>query len=412
MRRVVITGLGAIGPNGHTAPSTWEGMRDGVSGITPLDLPEPERLVVRIGGQVKGFDAREAVGRKEAKRMDRFMHFAVVASEEAWRDAGLEGSDFDPVRLGCYIGTAVGGLGEIIDGGRRYAEMGIRGLGPFYIPRALTNLGTGHVSMRLNLQGPSLCVSTACATGNHSIGEALRAIQYGDADIILAGGAEASLLPLCLEGFAVMKALSRRNDDPQAASRPFDADRDGFVMGEGAGILVLEELEHAKARGARIYAELSSYAMTSDAHHLTAPAPRGAGAARCMQLALDRAGLNPQDVDYINAHGTSTPINDRSESQAIGDVFGDHAARLMISSTKSVTGHLLGAAGGVEAVATAMALYTQTVPPTANWETRDPECPWDYVPKTARETPVRAAISNSFGFGGTNATLAFRRFEG
>ncbi len=411
MRRVVITGVGALSPCGSTAGATWDAMVAGRSGIDVLKNVPVDGLPVRIGGEVKDFDANEALGRRLAKRMDRFCQFGVVAGEEAWRDAGLENFDGDSTRMGVYIGTGVGGLGEIIDAQKSFDARGPRGLSPFFVLRTLTNLAAGHLSMRLNLQGPSLCVSTACATGNHSIGEAMRAIQLDDADVIIAGGAEAPLLPTCLSGFAVMKALSRNNDNPAQASRPFDADRNGFVMGEGSGVLVVEELEHAKARGARIYCELVGYALNSDAHHITAPAPRGAGAARCMALALKRGRVNPEDVIYINAHGTSTPLNDKSESEAIQDVFEEHAFKLMVSSTKSVTGHLLGAAGGVEAVACALAVHQGLVPPTANWTTRDPACPLDYVPGDAREASVGVALSNAFGFGGTNATLVFRRFE-
>lgn len=411
VRRVVITGLGAVTPCGNDVASTWAAMRDGRSGVAEVSRFDPATLPVRIAAEVKGFDGDQILGRKLAKRLDLFAQYAMVATREACAHAGIAPFDEGNPRLGVYVGTGIGGLQEIVAGARLYDQQGIKGLSPFFIPRALTNLAGGHIAIAYGAQGPSLCVTTACATGNHSIGEAWRAIRYDEADIVIAGGAEAAITPVGLAGFMVMRALSKRNDDPATASRPFDAQRDGFVMGEGAGIVILEELEHARRRGVRILAELVGYALTNDAWHDTAPAPGGAGAVRCMRLALASAGLAPDSVDYINAHGTSTPQNDSTETQAIKTVFGDHARRLEISSTKSVTGHLLGAAGGVEAVAAVQACATGIVPPTANLTNPDPECDLDYVPFECRASNPRVVLSNAFGFGGTNATLVFRRWE-
>ncbi|MFN7144353.1 MAG: beta-ketoacyl-ACP synthase II, partial [Myxococcota bacterium] len=355
-RRVVITGLGAVTPCGLDVPSTWAAMCEARSGVGTLTRFDASSFPVRIAAEVEGFDGEALLGRKLAKRLDLFAQYAMVATNEACRHAGITPSSEGDPRAGVYVGTGIGGLQEIVLGASLFNEEGYRGLSPFFIPRALTNLAAGHIAIEYGAQGPSLCVTTACATGNHSIGEAWRAIRYGDADVVIAGGAEAAITPVGIAGFMVMKALSKRNDDPTTACRPFDADRDGFVMGEGAGIVVLEELEHAKARGAKILAELVGYALTNDAYHDTAPAPGGAGAVRCMRLALQSGGVDPTEVDYINAHGTSTPQNDASETQAIKTVFGDHARKLAISSTKGVTGHLLGAAGGVEAVASVLAL--------------------------------------------------------
>jgi 3-oxoacyl-[acyl-carrier-protein] synthase II len=381
--------------------------RSGVGLVTRFDASS---FPVRIAAEVKGFDGDALLGRKMVKRLDLFAQYAMVATREACTHAGLAPSDGDP-RVGVYVGTGIGGLQEIVLGARMYETEGYRGLSPFFIPRALTNLAAGHIAIAYGAQGPSLCVTTACATGNHSIGEAWRAIRLGDADVVIAGGAEAAITPVGIAGFMVMKALSKRNDDPGTACRPFDAERDGFVMGEGAGIVILEELEHARARGVEILAELVGYGLTNDAWHDTAPAPGGAGAVRCMRLALASGAVDPTEVDYINAHGTSTPQNDSTETQAIKTVFGDHARRLMISSTKGVTGHLLGAAGGVEAVAAVRALHSGVVPPTANLTNPDPECDLDYVPGEARKANPRVVVSNAFGFGGTNASLVFRRWE-
>lgn len=411
MRRVVITGLGAVTPCGNNVADTWAAMLERRSGVGPVRKFDASPYPVRIAAEVKGFDAEALLGKKQARRMDVFTQYAVVASMEAMAQAGLAGweAEGNPM-AGVYVGTGIGGLNEIITGDRLFEQQGFKGLSPFFIPRALTNMAGGQIAQLFGMQGPSLCVSTACATGNHSIGEAWRCIRAGDADVILAGGAEAAVNPLGLCGFAVMRALSRRNDDPAGASRPFDRDRDGFVMGEGAGVLVLEELEHARARGAAILAELVGYGLSNDAHHDTAPAPGGAGAVRCMRMALRSAGLTPERVGYVNAHGTSTSFNDASETQAIKTVFGDHARRLAVSSTKSVTGHLLGAAGGVEAVASVMALSTGWLPPTANLQNPDPECDLDYVPE-ARKADPEVALSNAFGFGGANASLIFKRYD-
>ncbi len=410
-RRVVITGLGAVTPCGLDVPSTWAAMLEARSGVGLLTRFDASSFPVRIAAEVKGFDGEGLLGRKLAKRLDLFAQYALVATNEACRNAGIAPrSEGDP-RFGVYVGTGIGGLQEIVNGAVLFEKEGYRGLSPFFIPRALTNLAAGHIAIEYGAQGPSLCVTTACATGNHSIGEAWRAIRLGEADVIVAGGAEAAITPVGIAGFMVMKALSKRNDDPATSCRPFDAERDGFVMGEGAGIVVLEELEHARARGATILAELVGYALTNDAYHDTAPAPGGAGAVRCMQLALRSGGVDPTEVDYINAHGTSTPQNDASETQAIKTVFGDYARSLAISSTKGVTGHLLGAAGGVEAVASVLALHTGVIPPTANLVNPDPACDLDYVPKSARESRPRIVVSNAFGFGGTNASLVFRRWE-
>ena len=381
----------------------------GVSGIGPITRFDCSGWPVRMAGEVDDFDPVELLGRRQAKRMDPFMQYAAVAADEALADSGLDMSALDPERVGAYVGTGVGGLTELLSGHEDYVREGPRGVSPFYIPRSLTNLAAGWIAMRLGAKGPNLAVTTACASGNHSIGEAGRAIRAGDADVIFAGGAEAPIYSAAVAGFMVMKALSKSSDDPARASRPFDARRDGFVMGEGAGILVLEDFDHARARGARIYAELTGYGLSCDAHHLTAPAPRGEGAARCMRMALRNGGRPLDEVAYVNAHGTSTPQNDRTETQALHDVFGDHAHKLMVSSTKSVTGHLLGAAGGVESIATILAIHEGIVPPTATWEERDPECDLDYVPREARSARVDHALCNSFGFGGTNATLLFSR---
>jgi len=409
----VVTGLGTINPCGNSTETTWSAVTEGRSGIDLITAFDTAEWPVRIAGEVSGFDPTEALGRRAAKRMDRFMQFAVVASKEALADAGLEaGDDVLGDRMGIYVGSGIGGIAELVDGAEGMVERGYKGLSPFFIPRVLTNLAAGHIAMELGARGPSLCVSTACATGNHSIGEALHAIRDGAADVILAGGAEAAVLPIGIGGFMVMKALSKRNDDPQGASRPFDQDRSGFVMGEGAGVVVLEELEHAKQRGARIYCEVLGYGLTNDAFHITQPPPGHAGAVRCMRAALADAKIEPEAVTYINAHGTSTDANDRNESIGIREVFGAHADALMVSSSKSMSGHLLGAAGGLEAVVTAKAIHHGVVPPTINHHTPGEGCDLDYVPNVARDARVDVAVSNSFGFGGTNAVLVFRRFDG
>lgn len=415
MRRVVVTGLGAVSPCGADAGSTWDGVIAGRSGVGPLTAFDASDWAVRIAAQADDFDPGVVLDRRQVRRHDRFSQFAMAACLEAARHAGFgDGFGHDErlsERTGVYLGSGIGGIGEIETGSVALQDRGPKGLSAFFIPRSLGNLASGQVAIALQARGPSLNVSTACATGNHSIGEAARAIRAGDADVILAGGAEAPITPVSLAGFMVMRALSKHNEDPGMASRPFDAARDGFVMGEGAGVVVLEEYEHAKARGADILAELVGYGLTTDAHHITAPAPGHAGAVRCMRLALANGKVDPQEVDYINAHGTSTPVNDPAEVAAIKTVFGDHARSLMVSSTKSVTGHLLGAAGGLEAVLTVRAMREGLVPPTATLRDPDPACDLDHVPGLAREARVRVAVSNAFGFGGTNAVLVFRSLD-
>jgi 3-oxoacyl-[acyl-carrier-protein] synthase II len=383
----------------------------GVSAVAPISSFDATGWPVRIAAEVRDFDPVARFGRLEARRMDRFSAFARAAAEEAVADARLDLPGPEPERVGVYIGTGIGGIGNLFEASRTFLTEGPRSLSPFFLPRVLANMAAAQVAIRYGARGPSLCVDTACAAGAHALGEAWRALRAGDADVILAGGAEAAVTPLSVAGFMAMKALSRRNDDPTHASRPFDAGRDGFVLGEGAAVLVLEDWEHAVRRGARIHAELVGYALTCDAWHLTAPDPEGDGAARCMALALGAAGLRPADIDYVNAHGTSTPANDVLETRAIRRVFGQHADRLAVSSTKSVTGHLLGAAGALEALATVLTLREGIVPPTSTLEQPDPECDLDYVPGTARQASVRAALTNSFAFGGTNACLALRRSE-
>ena len=383
----------------------------GRAGTAKVGRWDPSGLPVQIAAEVKGFTPDLRIDKKMIRRLDLFAQYAMYAADEALQDAGIAPSESGDPRLGVYVGTGIGGLQEIVNGSRLFDAQGWKGLSPFFIPRALTNLAGGQIAIRYGAQGPSLCVTTACATGNHAIGEAWRVIRDDDADVVIAGGCEAAITPVGLSGFMVMRALSKRNDDPATASRPFDKGRDGFVMGEGAGILVLEELDHARTRGAKIYAEVIGYGLNNDAFHDTAPSPGGAGAARCMQMALRSAKIAATDVDYINAHGTSTPQNDVSETHAVKSVFGEHARQLWVSSTKGVTGHLLGAAGGVESVASVLALKTGIIPPTANLFEPDPECDLDYVPLVARERSVRHVVSNSFGFGGVNATLVFRRFD-
>jgi 3-oxoacyl-[acyl-carrier-protein] synthase II len=409
--RVVVTGLGAVTPVGNSVPEYWAALCEGRSGIGPITHFDASRLDTRIAGEVKGFDPTRFFEKKDVKKMDRFIHLAVAAGIEAAEDAKADFAQVDSTRAGCLIGSGIGGIQTIIEWHKILLDRGPGRISPFFVPSLIANMASGQLSIRYRLKGPNSAVSTACATGNHAIGDAFKVIQRGDADLMLAGGSEAILIELCVAGFSNMKALSTRNDEPARASRPFDADRDGFVPGEGAGVIVLESLEHARRRGARIYAEIVGYGMTADAHHMTAPDPEGDGAMRAMAGALRDAGLAPEAVGYINAHGTSTPYNDRTETQAIKRVFGDHAHRLAVSSTKSMIGHLLGAAGGVEAVATVLALHQGILPPTINYDTPDPECDLDYVPNVARKAEVEVALSNGFGFGGTNATLAFRRFR-
>lgn len=410
-RRVVITGLGLITPLGIGVDASWKAFIEGRSGVGRITCFDASDLPVQIAAEVKDFDPSLYIEQKEIKKMDRFIHFAVAASTMAIDDSGLKITDENSERVGVIIGSGIGGLPAIEHYHRVYLEKGYRRITPFFIPMLIINLASGQVSIRFGAKGPNSAVATACATGSHAIGDAFRIIQRGDADVMIAGGTESVITPLAIGGFAVMKALSSRNNEPERASRPFDADRDGFVMGEGAGVVVLESLESAKARGARIYAEVVGYGMTSDAYHITAPVPGGEGAATCMNLALKDAGVLPDVVDYINAHGTSTKYGDEIETAAIKKVFGDHAYRLAVSSTKSMTGHLLGAAGGVEAVVTVLSIYNNLIPPTINLDSPDPECDLDYVPNKARHRNINFALSNSFGFGGTNACLLFRKYR-
>ena len=409
--RVVVTGLGAVTPVGNSVPDYWRAICEGRSGVGPITRFDPKRLDARIAAEVKGFDPLRVIEKKELKKLDLFIQYALAAGVEAVEDAKIDFTQVDPTRAGALVGSGIGGILSILEWHKVLLERGPSRISPFFVPSLIVNMAAGQLSIRYKLKGPNSAVVTACATGNHAIGDAFKIIQRGDADLMVAGGSEAIIDELTIGGFAQMKALSTRNDEPQRASRPFDADRDGFVPGEGAGIVVLENAELARRRGARIYAEIAGYGMTSDAYHMTAPDPEGDGAVRAMTTALRDGGLRPEDVGYINAHGTSTPYNDKTETLAIKQVFGDHARRLAVSSTKSMTGHLLGAAGGVEAVATVLALHQGILPPTINYETPDPECDLDYVPNAARKVQVDAALSNGFGFGGTNATLAFRRWH-
>jgi 3-oxoacyl-[acyl-carrier-protein] synthase II len=407
-RRVVVTGMGIISPVGVGMAAAWENILAGRSGITRITRFDASAFASQIAGEVKHFDVTEHLSGKEARRYDTFIHYGLVATMEAIKDAGLEGYPGDLERVGVCIGSGIGGLPMIEDTAKAYFEGGPRKISPFFVPGSIINMIAGLVSIQYGYKGPNLATVTACSTANHSFGEAARLIEYGDADIMVAGGAESTISPLGVGGFCAARALSTRNDDPATASRPWDIDRDGFVLGEGAGVLVLEELEHAKIRGARILCELAGYGMSADAHHITAPPEDGAGAARSMANALRNSGLNTTDIDYINAHGTSTPLGDLAECIAVKRCFGDHAAKLALSSTKSMTGHLLGAAAAIEAVFTVLALRDQVAPPTVNLFHQDPRCDLDFVPNTARPMPIRAALSNSFGFGGTNATIAFR----
>jgi len=411
-RRVVLTGLGALSPVGNTTEEFWSALTHGKSGIGPITRFDASKYPTRIAGEVRGFDETRYVDKKEARRLDPYLKYAIATSVMAVEDSALDTGKIDATRFGVCIGSGIGGITTLIEGEDVRREKGPDRVSPFVVPMLIINMAAGLVSMRFGAKGPNSSVVTACATGNHAIGDAYKIIQRGDADVMIAGGAEAMIVPLTIAGFCSMKAMSTRNDEPTRASRPFDAGRDGFVCGEGAGIVVLEALEHAVRREARIYAEIVGYGLTGDAHHMTAPDPEGDGAARAMQMALRDASVDPSVVGYINAHGTSTPYNDKFETIAIKRVFGEHARKVPVSSTKSMTGHLLGAAGGVEAVATALALHHGLLPPTINYDTPDPDCDLDYVPNQARKVDVEYALSNAFGFGGTNATLAFRRYRG
>ncbi|MBF0626430.1 MAG: beta-ketoacyl-ACP synthase II [Magnetococcales bacterium] len=411
-RRVVITGVGLVTPLGTGNEKTWNALLAGQSGIGPITRFDATDYACRIAGECKDFEASDWIPQKEVKKMDLFIHFGVAAATLAWRDSGLDVSqDETSFRRGSIIGSGIGGLISIQNQAFLVKERGPRRISPFFIPMSLINLISGQVALLFNLKGPNHAVSTACATGAHSIGDATNLIRRNAADVMLAGGAEAAICELGIGGFAAAKALSTRNDNPQAASRPWDRDRDGFVQGEGSGVVVLEELGHARQRGARIYAEVCGYGLSGDAHHITAPDPDGDGARRCMIAALQDSGIALEQVGYINAHGTSTPLGDVVETMAVKKVFGPHAGKLMMSSTKSITGHLLGAAGGVEAIFTALALYHGVIPPTLNLDHPDSDCDLDYVPHTARNVPIEAAMSNSFGFGGTNASLVLKRFS-
>lgn len=409
-RRIVVTGLGLVTPLGTGVDKTWAALCAGQSGIGRITKFDPAAYDAQIAGEVRDFDPAQFIEKKEIKKMDTFIHYAVGAAQLAVDDAGLKVAPEEATKVGVYIGSGIGGLGSIEHYHEVLKEKGPGRVSPFFIPMTIINLASGQVAIRIGAKGPNSCAVTACATGNHCIGDAFRLIQHGNADVMVAGGAEAAITPLGVAGFAAAKALSFRNDEPARASRPFDKDRDGFVLGEGAGVVVLEELEHARRRGARIYAELIGYGMNSDAYHITAPPEEGEGAVRCMELALKDAGIAKDQIGYINAHGTST-MADAIETRAIKQVFGEQAYKIPVSSTKSMTGHLLGAAGGIEAVFSILALHHGLLPPTINLENPDPACDLDYVPNAARAVPIKTALSNSFGFGGVNACLIFRRLE-
>jgi 3-oxoacyl-[acyl-carrier-protein] synthase II len=408
-RRVVITGLGIVAPVGIGIPAAWDAIVAGRSGIGPVTRFDASGFASRVVGEVKGFDPANYLNPKEARRMDTFIQYGMAAGIEAFKDSGLEVTEANAERIGVNIGSGMGGLPLIESTHDDYLAGGPRKISPFFVPATIINMVAGNLSILYGLKGPNLAMVTACTTATHCVGESARIIEYGDADVMIAGGAESTITHLALGGFGSAKALSTRNDDPERASRPWDRDRDGFVLAEGAGVLVLEEYEHAKARGARIYAEVAGYGMSGDAHHMTAPLEDGSGAARCMVNALRNAGVNPDQVDYINAHGTSTPLGDKAETVAVKRALGEHAFKTAVNSTKSMTGHLLGAAGGVEAVFSALAVHHQISPPTINLDNPGEGCDLDYVPNTARNMKIDVALSNSFGFGGTNGTLVFRR---
>jgi 3-oxoacyl-[acyl-carrier-protein] synthase II len=409
-RRVVITGLGVVTPIGSDVPTFWRNLTAGKSGISHIDSFDVSEYPARIAGIVRDFEPEKYIDRKEVRRLDRFTQFAVGAALDALADSKLKITEENAHTVGVYIGSGIGGIHTLLDNYRTLMERGPKRVSPFVVPMMIANIGSGQVSIMTGAKGPNSSPISACATGTHAIGDAFKMIQRGDAEAMIAGGAEAAIVDLSLAGFGNAKALSTRNDEPERASRPFDSNRDGFVMAEGAGVMILESLDHALARGAHIYAEVIGYGMSGDAYHVTASEPEGLGASRAMQSALQDAGISPEDVQYINAHGTSTDVGDRSETNAIKKVFGDHAYKLAVSSIKSMTGHLLGAAGGVEAITIAKVLEDGIMPPTINYETPDPECDLDYVPNVARKFPVQVAISNSFGFGGHNAVIALRKY--
>lgn len=410
-KRVVITGLGAITPIGIGKDPFWKALLEGQSGVGPITHFDPSEYTTQFAGEVKEFDATEYMDKKKAKRMDRVTQFAVAATKMAFDDSKIDLDKEDRTRIGTIIGTGIGGISTLHEQYKLLFEKGPSRISPFFIPLMISNMPSGVTSITYGLQGICTCVATACATGTNAIGDAFKVIQRGDADVMVAGGTEACISPAAVAGFCAMKALSTRNDEPQKASRPFEKDRNGFVMGEGAGIVILETLDHALARGASIYAEISGYGSNADAYHITAPAPEGAQASRCMALALKDAGIEPNTVDYINAHGTSTSLNDKNETQAIKTLFGKHAYQLAISSTKSMTGHLLGASGGIECIATVLTIANSIIPPTINYDIPDPELDLDYVPNQARKQKVSVALSNSFGFGGHNATILLNKYQ-
>ena len=412
-RRIVVTGLGLISPVGNTVESAWEAVCNGRSGIVPVTDFDASQLATRIAGEIRNFEVTDYISTKEARRYDTFVHYGLAAAQDAMSQAGLIAEDhgFDPERVGFAIGSGIGGISAIEKNMLIYRDKGPRRISPFYIPGAIVNMISGILSIHYGFKGPNVAVVSACTTSTHNIGLAARMIKYGDADVMVAGGAEYATTPTSMSGFISAKAMSTRNDDPAAASRPWDRDRDGFVLANGAGMMVVEELEHARSRGAHIFAELTGFGMSGDAHHMTSPPEDGAGAARCMNVALHDAAISLEQVDYINAHGTSTMLGDRAESDAVKSVFGEHAYRLAVSSTKSMTGHMLGAAGGAEAIFSVLSIRDGVLPPTINLENPSEGCDLDYVPNAAREMPVEVALSNSFGFGGTNGTLVFKRFR-
>ncbi len=410
-RRVVVTGLGLVTPLGTGVEKTWTGLCSGKSGVAPITRFDTTDSTVKIAAEVKDFEVDKFIEKKLSKHLDLFVQYAIAAAEMVFDDSGFAVTEDNASRVGVITGCGLGGLPTIEKYHKIVLDRGMRRITPFFIPMVIPNMGAGQISIVKKAKGPNMSVTTACAAGTHAVGEAFSMIRYGRCDVAVTGGSESTICSLAVGGFNSMKALSRRNDEPERASRPFDKDRDGFIIAEGAGMILLEELEHAKARGAKIYAEMAGYGLSGDGYHMAAPPEDGDGAIRCMQMALNDAGMNVDDIDYINAHGTSTPLNDVVETRAIKKVFGSHAQELAISSTKSMTGHMLGGAGGIESVFTALSLYNQTIPPTANLENPDEECDLDYVPGSARETKIRAAMSNSFGFGGTNAVIIMKKFE-
>lgn len=409
-KRVVVTGLGVIAPVGIGKDNFWQALVQGKSGIKPITRFDASELPTRIAGEIRDFEPADYLDKKEARRMDRFAQFAVAASKLAIEDSGLDLTQENLERIGVILGSGIGGMETFEDQTKTLVNRGPNRISPFFVPMMIANMAAGQIGITFGLRGPNITTVTACASSTNSIGDAFKLLQRGDADVVVTGGTEAPITPLAMAGFCAMKAMSTRNDEPEKASRPFDRERDGFIMGEGAGILILETLQHAEARGARIYAEVAGYGTTCDASHITAPDPEGEGAAKSMEIAINDAGLKPEDITYINAHGTSTPLNDKCETMAIKRALGEHAGKVLVSSTKSMTGHLLGAAGGIEGIASVLAIYNGVVPPTINYENPDPDCDLDYVPNQAREVEVQAALSNTFGFGGHNATIVFKKF--